>query len=344
MLSRSIRIETNAKTGRMRTWCAILLVSTLLVLVAAAAHAQFAPTAAQPYPNRAVRIIVPFGPGGPGDLIARLLAQKLSEDLGQQFYVENHAGGGGNIGTALVARTPADGYTILLTSSTFMINASLYPNLSYDPIKDFQPITIAATTPNVLVVHPSVPAKTVQELVDLFRSRTYTNIAQPGTGTPPHMSAELFKLSSKLDLVMVPFGGGGPMIQSIIAGHTPIGFSALPPAAAQIKQGALRALAVTTATRFGLLTDVPTFDEAGIAGQTVDTPQGILVPAGTPRPIVDLLYREISGIVQRPDIKQKLQAIGFEPVVMTPEEFSARIKTDISKWEKVVQDAKLKPE
>jgi hypothetical protein len=187
------------------------------LLLGGMAYAQIAQ---ETYPNRPVRMIVPFGAGGPGDIFARLIAQKLSEQLGRQFFVENRAGAGGNIGAGLAARAPADGYTLLVGSSTVWVNASLYPQMPYDPVKDFDPIIIAATSPEVLVVHPSVPANNVQELITLVRAGTYNNFAIPGTGTPPHLSTELFKLSLNLDFVTVPFGGGGPMVQSVVAGHS----------------------------------------------------------------------------------------------------------------------------
>ena len=245
----------------MRTF--IRVIGALVVLSGGVCHAQNAPAAREPYPVRPVRIVVPFAAGGPGDLISRLIAQKLSEGLGKQFYVENQGGAGGNIGMGMVARAPADGYTIMIASSTFMINPSLYGKVPYDPIKDFDPVTIAATTPNVLVAHTSVPATNVKELVELIRSGRYRNYATPGAGTPSHLSGELFRAALKLDLTAVPFHGGGPMIQSVLGGHTPIAFSSLPPAAPLIRDGAVRALAVTTAKRVSLLPDVPTLEEAG---------------------------------------------------------------------------------
>jgi tripartite-type tricarboxylate transporter receptor subunit TctC len=206
-------------------------------------------------------VIVPFGAGGPGDIFARLIGQKLSEQLGQQFVIENRPGASGNIGAGAAARAPADGYTLLVGSSTLWVNASLYPQLPYDPVKDFEPIIIGATSPEVLVVHPSVPAKTVQELVALVRAGKYNNFAIAGAGTPPHLSTELFKLWLKLDIVTVPFGGGGPMVQSVVGGHTPVAFATLPSASAQIKDGLLRALAVTSTKRIVILPDVPTMED-----------------------------------------------------------------------------------
>ena len=312
----------------------------LLAALACAGGAQ-----AQGYPERAVKVIVPFAPGGPSDAIARVLAQKFSESLGQQFYIENHPGGGGNLGTALAARSAPDGYTILVASSSFMINPGLYAKIPYDPYNDFDPVTEVATTPNVLVVHPSLPVKTVQELVALVRLNpgkfTY---ADPGTGTPSHLSGEMFKLALKLDMAAVPFQGGGPMIQSVIGGHTPIAFSSMPPAAPQIKDGRIRALAVTSARRSIAVPEVPTMAEAGVPGQEGDTPQGILVPKGTPKTVIDLLYRETVRVIALPDVKQKLAAIGFEPIGSTPAQFAARIAAEIPKWAKVIRDANIKPE
>src|SRR4029453_5604333 len=201
---------------------------------------------AQPYPNRPVKLIVPFPAGGPADLIARIIGQKLSEDFGKQFYVENHSGAGGNIGTGIGARAPAAGYSLLVNTQAFVINPSLYKSLPYDPEKDFLAVTRIATTPNVLVVHPSVPAKTVRDLFELMGGgeARYHSYAQPGLGTPSHLSGELFRLSQKLSLTAIPFGGGGPMIQSVVAGPTPVAFSSLAPASQRIHAGHLRALAV----------------------------------------------------------------------------------------------------
>jgi tripartite-type tricarboxylate transporter receptor subunit TctC len=317
-------------------------------MIAALALALATPCAAQPaadaYPSRPVHIIVPFGAGGPGDVFARLVAQKLSENLGRNFLVENHPGAGGTIGTGFAARAAPDGYTLVVISSTFMINASLYPKLPYDTVNDFAPITIAATTPNVLIVHPSVPAHSVKELIGLIRARTYDNYAMGGAGTPSHVSAELFKLALNLELTAIPFNGGGPAIASVIAGHTPISFSALAPAAPGIRQGLLRALAVTSKARSSVLPDVPTMAEAGFPDQENDTPQGILAPAGTPRPIIDLLNREIAKAMASPDVKQRMLSIGFEPLVTTPEEFAERIKTDIPRLGSIVRAAHIKPE
>jgi tripartite-type tricarboxylate transporter receptor subunit TctC len=314
-------------------------------MLGAGAFAGFGEALAQGYPSRPVKMIVPFAPAGPTDVIARLIALKLSERLGQQFYVENHAGAGGNTGTGMAAGAAPDGYTILVVSTGFVVNPSLYAKVPYDPIKDFTPVTLAAASPNVFTVHPSVPAKTITELADLIKANPGKySYAHASTGSTPHLSGELFKLHFKLDLVTVPFNGAGPAIQSTIAGHTPIVVTALPPAIANVKEGKLRALAVTSGKRSQGLPDVPTMAEAGIAGQEAETLTGFVVPARTPKAVVDLLHKEIVASVALPDVKQRLLALGFEPIANTPEEFAARIDAEIPKWRKVVTEAKIKIE
>jgi tripartite-type tricarboxylate transporter receptor subunit TctC len=241
------------------------------------------------------------------------------------------------------AHAAPDGYAILFVSSSFIVNPSLYAKIPYDPYKDFAPVTLAAVSPNLLSVHPSIPAKNVAELVALLKASPgkYT-FASAGVGTTPHLSGELFKLSQKLDLVHVPFNGAAPAIQSALGGHTPIAFTAITPAVPLVKEGKLRALAVTTATRSDALPDIPTFAESGLPDQEADTMQGILVPAGTPKPIIDLLHREIVKAIDLPEVKEKLVALGYETVASTPEEFTTRIKTEIPKWGKVIRDANIK--
>jgi tripartite-type tricarboxylate transporter receptor subunit TctC len=297
------------------------------------------------YPNKPVKVIVPFAPGGPSDVTARIVFAEMSKNIGKQFVIENHSGGAANIGITLASRAAPDGYTVLLTSSSLWINPNTYAKVAYDPVKDFIPISLVATTPNSLVVHPSVPVKTVKELVDMIRAAPgkYT-IANPGTGTPPHLSGELFKHALGLETTSVPFGGGGPMIQSVVAGHTPIAFSSMPPAAPQIKAGTIRALAVTAAKRSPAVPDIPTMAEAGYPGQEGDTPQGLVVPAGTPKPIVDFLYRELMKVMASADVRQKLGNAGLEVVANTPQEFATVIKEDGAKWGKVVKDAGIKLE
>jgi tripartite-type tricarboxylate transporter receptor subunit TctC len=294
------------------------------------------------YPDHPVKIIVPFAPAGPTDVMARLIAQKLSESLKQQFFVENHPGAGGNIGMTQVAHSAPDGYTILVASSSYVVNPSLYAKNPYDPFKDFVPVTLAAASPNILVVNSDFPVKSVKELVDLIKKNPGKyNYAMPGTGTTPHLAGELFKLSFKLDLTTVPFNGAGPAIQSAVAGHTPIAFTALPPTAPQVQGGKLRGLAVTSTKRSSALPDVPTMAEAGVSGQESETMQGILVPAGTPKEIVGLLNREIAKAMALPDVKEKCAQLGFDPVADKPEEFAAYIKKEVEKWGKVIKDAKI---
>jgi tripartite-type tricarboxylate transporter receptor subunit TctC len=330
-------------TIKVRLDMRMIIGAFVMCAAAVVAGATRGEVAKETYPNRPVRMVVPFAAGGPGDIFARLIAQQLSARLGQQFFIENRPGAGGTIGTGLAARAPADGYTLLVGSSTVWVSASLYPQMPYDPIKDIDPIIIAATSPEVLVVHPSVPARDVQELIALVRAGKYNNFAVPGAGTPPHLSTELFKLSLKLDFVTVPFVGGGPMVQSVIAGHTPVAFSSLPAASTQIRDGLIRALAVTSARRVSLLPEVPTMQEAGVPGQEQEAPQGLWAPAGTSRAIIDLLYREIARAVASPEMKQKMAIIGFEPAALPPEDFAARIRNDMPKWAKLIRDANIRP-
>jgi len=315
----------------------------LAALVALALSA--APLLAETYPTKSVRVVVGFAAGGPTDVIARIVAQKLSESLRQQFYVENVGGAGGNTASGQVARAAADGYTIMVVSTGFVVNPSLYAKVPYDPVKDFAPVTLVAASPNVLVVNPSVPAKTIPELVQLIRDNPGKySFAGPGVGSTPHLSGELFRLTFNLDLPHVPFTGAGPAIQSTLGGHTPIAFTALPPAIAAVKDGQLRALGVAATARVTALPQLPTFAEQGIKEQEADTLTGIVVPAGTPKEIVELLHREIVKAVALPEVKEKLATLGFIPIANTPEEFSARIRSEMAKWGKVVRDAKLRIE
>jgi tripartite-type tricarboxylate transporter receptor subunit TctC len=299
---------------------------------------------AQPYPNRPVKIIVPFAPAGPTDIAARLIATKMSETLKQQFYIENQAGAGGNIGMGNAAKAAPDGYTILFVSSSFVVNPSLYDKIPYDPYKDFIPLTVAATAANVLLVNPKVlPVNSPKELAELIKANPgkYT-FASAGTGTTPHLSGELFKLTFKLDTVHVPFGGAGPAIQSIVAGHTPLAFTSLPPAIPHIKSGTLRALAVANKTRVAVLPDVPTLAEAGIPNQEADTFQAVLVPAGVPKEIADFIYQEIVKATKSPDVRAKMEQLGLEIICNTPAEFTQQIKDEIAKWGTVIREANIK--
>jgi tripartite-type tricarboxylate transporter receptor subunit TctC len=327
----------------MKTTVRRLLFAATLVL-AGFSFAQTAATqSASEYPTHAVKIIVPFSPAGPTDVIARIIAQKLSESLGKQFYVENIAHAGGNTGMGIAAKAAPDGYTILVHGSNLIVNPSLYATIPFEPYRDFAPVTLAGTMPNVIVVHPSVAAHSVKELIALVKANPGKyNYAHPSTGTTPHLSGELFKLTFGLDLVTVPFNGAGPAVQSVVAGHTPIGFLALPPVSSQIKSGNLRALAVLAKKRSPTIPDVPTMEESGISGQESDALTGVVVPAGTPRKIIDLLYREIAKAFAQSDVRERFAALGFQPVVNTPEDYAAYIRAEIPKWGKVIKTASIR--
>jgi tripartite-type tricarboxylate transporter receptor subunit TctC len=313
--------------------------------IALATFAAASATSAQTYPERPVKMIVPFAAAGPTDVIARIVADKLSASLGKQFYVENRPGAGGNIGTAAVAQSTPDGYTLLVASTGLVVNPSLFAKVPYDPVKDFAPISLAAVSPNVLTVHPAVPAQSVKELVAVIKaSPGKYSFASPGIGSTPHLSGEIFRASQGLDMPTVQFKGAGPAIQDTIGGHTPVAVTALPPATPHIKDGKLRALFVTSAKRVAALPDVPTVAEAGLAGQEAYTLTGLLAPAGTPKPVVDLIHREVVKIAALPDVQKRLEDLGFQVVANSPDEFAAQIKTELERWAKVIRDAKIKME
>src|ERR1700758_2325868 len=285
---------------------------------------------AQAYPSRPVRAVVAFAPGGTTDTFARLMAQKLTEQFGKQVYVENIAGATGNIGTALVAKAPPDGYTILFAFSSHVVNPTLFARLPYDPINDFKPVTLAVASTTVVTINPAVPAKTVEELVELIKANPGKySFGSAGAGTQAHLAGEQFRLSLGLDLVHVPFGGGGPAVAAVVAGHTPMSFGSPQAAMQHVKEGTVRALAVTSTTRSQLFPDVPTMTEAGYPQIEGDSWVGILVPAGTPADIVTLLHHESANILAQPDTKERLATLGYDVVASTPEEFASRITTEI---------------
>ena len=295
------------------------------------------------YPARPVKIIVPFAPAGPTDTMARLIAQKLSDSLGKQFYVENHPGAGGNLGMAMVANAAPDGYTLLLVSSSVVVNPSLYEKVPYDVYKSLAPITLAGSSPNILVVHPSVPAKDVKELIAYVQANPgKVSFASPGFGTTASLAAENFKYALKLDIQPVPFNGAGPALNAVVGGQVQIGFMALPPVTPHLKAGTLRALAMTTDKRVAAAPDVPTMAEAGVPGDQIsDVMQAVFAPGGTPKPIIDLLQKEIAKAVAAPDVKSKLNSLGFDAIADTPEHFAARIRAEVPKWAKVIETAKI---
>jgi tripartite-type tricarboxylate transporter receptor subunit TctC len=295
------------------------------------------------YPNRPVRVIVTFAPGGTVDVFTRIVAQKLSDRFGKQFYVENVAGATGNIGVGQAAKAAPDGHTILFAFSSFVVNPSLFAQVPYDPIKSFEPVTLAVASTHVLTVNPSVPVKTMKDLVDLIRANPGKySFASGGTGTQAHLLGEQLRLSQGLDLVHVPFNGAGPAVASVVAGHTPIGFSTLASAATQIQAGQVHALAVTGKSRSPWLSDVPTTAEAGYPDIEGDGWVGVLVPAKTPKEIVAVLHDEIVGIIAMPDVKERLPTLGFDPVASTPDEFANRIKLELDTWARVIRAANIK--
>ena len=300
---------------------------------------------AQAYPTRPVRAVVAFAPGGTTDTFARVMAQKLTDQFGKQFYVENIAGATGNIGTAQVAKAPPDGYAILFAFSSHVVNPTLFARVPYDPIKDFEPVTLAVASTTVLTVNPSVPAKTVKELVELIKTNPGKySFGSAGAGTQAHLAGELFRLSLGLDLVHVPFGGGGPAVAAVVAGHTPISFVSPQAAMQHVREGTVRALAVTSKTRSQIFPDVPTMTEAGYPQIEGDGWVGMLVPAGTPAEIIAVLYRESSKILAQPDMKERLAALGYDVVASTPKEFATRIAAEIEMWAKVIRAANIKPQ
>ncbi len=317
--------------------------SVLAGALLAAIGVQGAAAADAKYPSRPVRMIVPFAPGGPTDVIARVVAQKLSEAWSEQVVVDNRAGAGGNIGMGLAANASADGYTLLMVSSSYVVNPSLYKQIPYDPYKSFAPVSNVAASPNVFVVHPSIPAKSLKDLVALAgkESRKF-NVATPGVGTTPDLSAELFRMTTKIDMVRVPYGGAGPAVSAVVGNQVPVGCTALPPTTPHIQAGRLRALAVTGAKRSSALPDVPTIGEAGYKGQEADTLQGLLVPAGTPKATVTAISNALQKIMQQKDVQDRVSGLGFDVVASKPEEFAAQIKTEIEKWGKVIRAAGIK--
>ena len=316
-------------------------VAASLVLAAAATLAAHA----QQYPNRPIRVIVPFAPGGPTDIISRIVAAKLTEALGQQVVIDNRAGAGGNIGMALAARAPADGYTFLMVSSSLMVNQSLYSKPGFDAVKDFIPITCVAASPNIITAHPSQPFKNAKELVAVVKANPGKyNYASPGAGTTPHLSGELLRLSLGIDIAHIPYTGAGPVMQAVLGNQVTTGITAVPPVAPQIKAGSIRGIAVTAPKRAANIPDVPTASEFGVTGIDSDTKQGFLAPMGTPKPIIDRLHREVIKVMQLPDVKERMVTLGFDIVADSQAEFAKTVNEEIAKWGKAIRAANIRVE
>jgi tripartite-type tricarboxylate transporter receptor subunit TctC len=321
-----------------------VLVRTVSALALAAALCING-TAQAAYPERPVVFLVPFPPGGPTDIIARILATALSQTLGQNVIVDNRAGGSGNVGIAAAARATPDGYTLLLTSTAIAVNPALFKNLAYDPIKDFAPITELVNAPNVVFVNANSDIKTLADLIAQAKaSPDKFNYASPGHGTKSHLAAELLKLRAGINMVHVPFRGGGPAVQAVVASTTQVGSVALAPVEPLIKGGQLRALAVTGATRWYSLPDVPTMIESGFPGFVSDTFNALFAPAGTPREIVERLSQEARAAMQRPEVRDAARNAGYEIVAGTPQQLGARLASEIEVSKELAAKAGVKAE
>jgi len=303
-------------------------------------------TAADVYPAKALRLIVPFPPGGPADALARLVSDKLSASLGKAVVVDNRPGAGGNIGMELGARSAPDGYTLVLApAGNLTVNPFLYRNVPYDVGRDFAPVTVIAAVPNVLVVHPSVPAKSVAELVRHAKAHPGTlNYSSPGNGSGAHLAGELFKSMTGVDIVHIPFNGIAPAVTAVVGGQVQIMFAGAPSALPQVKAGRLVALGVASPKRIAAAPDLPTLAESGLPGFDVTSWYSIVVPSGTPNDIIARLRSEIASALTQPDIQEKLAGLGAEPIGNTPAEFAAMLKVETAKWGKIVKDANIQVE
>jgi tripartite-type tricarboxylate transporter receptor subunit TctC len=315
------------------------------ICVAILAVAASGTVLAQKYPERPVRAVVPFPAGGGTDILARLFLQKMADRVGANFVIDNRSGAGGAIGTEIVAKAPPDGYTILVCSSSHTINPSVYKKLGYDPLRDFAPVTILASGPGLLVVHPSVPAQSVKELIALAKAKPgQLNYASAGNGTPPHLAAELFKSMAGVDLVHVPYKGNVPAFADLVSGAVSLSFPTITSGLPQVRAGRLRALGVTSKARSTVVPDVPTIAESGLPGYESSTWYGMLAPAGAPKAIVTKLHQQMLEVLKLPDIREKLAAQGLEPGGNSPGEFGSIIAAELVKWRKVVAAAGMKAE
>ena len=299
---------------------------------------------AQSYPAKPIRFIVPFPPGGSADILARAIGQKAGEGLGQPLVVENRPGAGTAIGAEALAKSPADGYAVMIgTVSSHAINPALNPKLTYDPVKDFTPISLVASIPFAMIVHPSVPAKSVSEFISLAKSKPGSlNYSSAGNGTSNHLAGELLKSLAGIDIVHIPYKGSAPALNDLVAGQVSLMFDLVLTAAPHVKSGAVRGLAVTGAKRSSALPELPTVAESGVPGYEVSAWFGIFAPAGVPQPVVQRLNAEFVKALQQPELRQRLASQGAEPLTSTPEEFAAYLRSEIAKWAKVVKDSGMK--
>jgi len=325
----------------MKTLLSFLMLGLLSLSSLPAEAQRFA--GVESYPTKPVKVIVPRPPGNANDLIARVLVQKLSTSTGGQFYVENLPAGGGIVGMATAATAQADGHTILAANQDLIVHPLVKGKVPYDPFTSFAPVSLLASAPEVIVVHPSVPAKNIGELIALLKANPGKySYASPGHGTSPHVACErLFKVTHGVDAVHVPFPGGGQAVQSTVAGHTAILHITLPLIAQHIKDGSLRALALASSTRSPLFPDLPTLEEAGVPNHEVAFWVGLLVPAGTPSSRIDALHHHITNVQSLAEVKERFASIGFEPVGSTPDEFAAYLKRESAEWARVVREARI---
>ena len=320
----------------MKNWIQ-LLAALLLGCLPLAATAQGA------YPNKPIRMIVPYPPGGPTDVLGRIVAQKLSESLGQQVVVENRPGASGMIGSEIVAKAAPDGYTLLANASIHVINPSLYPKMNFDALRDFAPVSLIAQVPLILVVNPNLPVKSVQELIALGKAQpNLLNFGSSGNAAAPHLAGESFKIATGVQMQHVPYKGSAPALTDLIGGQVQLIFDSMPSAMPHVKSGKIRALAVTTARRSPTVPDLPTIAESGVPGFDISTWYGVWAPAGTPREIVNKVAAEMAKALQQPAVRERLAALGAEPVGNTPEEFAAYCQSELAKWSKIVRESGAK--
>ncbi len=308
-----------------------------VVMLAGSSHA------AEPaWPTRPVRVMVPFAPGGTTDVIARIIAARMTEFTGQQFIVDNRGGAGGNIGTGIAANAAPDGHTILVNSSAYVVNPGLYKSIPYDPYKSFIPITNFAASPSLFSAHPTVPAKTLPEALKLAHAEPKKySFSTPGIGTTPHLAVEMLKYAVKMDLGNIPYNGAGPSVAAHLAGQVVLACSALPTPAPHVKAGRLRGLAMASVKRHASFPDIPTMAEAGYKDQESDTMQGVYFPAGTPASIVRRFHADLMKIAQVPEVRERVTGLGFDFVLNTPEQFMVQTRSEVEKWTRVVKNANV---
>jgi tripartite-type tricarboxylate transporter receptor subunit TctC len=323
----------------------MVLLLRIVVLLVVASSVCFAQTKTSDYPNRFVRFIVPYAPGGSSDVLARTLGQKLGDALGQTFVIDNRPGAGSMVGTEVAAKATPDGYTIILSDMPHTINPSIHAKVPYDPVKDFSPITLIGVSPMFLFANPALQAQNVKDVIALAKSQPgKLAIASGGTGATTHLTAELFQNHAGIRLTHVPYKGAGPAITDVVAGQIPLTFTSMATAAPFVKAGRLRVLAVTSGKRLTGFPDVPTFQESGVSGLVFEHWWGVMAPAGTPRPILDKLHDHIAKALNASDVRERFSALAVEPRTNTPEQFRAVLESDLTRWAKVVKDAGIKAE